>query len=90
MNVDTKIDQAAYDILPSSKHQYDHDKLTTPISEKEIVSALKQSKKDSASKIYDISSSLLLLSSKATVTWMKLLVDQIWKRASTIRLEKSN
>ena len=45
INVDTEIDDDAYDILPKSNIQYDLDQLTVPISEREIETALKQFKK---------------------------------------------
>ena len=67
-----------------SSHQYDYNALTAPISKTEIETALKQLKKDSASKIDDITTGLLLLNSKATVTWMKLLAVRIWKKGSVL------
>ena len=48
--VDTKIDDATYEVLPKCNIQYDLDQLTAPLSEKEIETALKQLKKKQCSR----------------------------------------
>ena len=45
INVDTKIDDATYEVLPRCNIQYDLDQLTAPLSEQKIETALKQLKK---------------------------------------------
>ena len=45
INVDTKIDDATYEVLTKCNIQYDLDQLTASLSEQEIETALKQFKK---------------------------------------------
>ena len=85
INLDTEIDDDAYDILPKSNIKYDLDQLTVPISKREIETALKQLKKNSAPGIDKISTEILTLTSEATVSWMKALADQIWKEEAVPR-----
>ena len=76
--MDTKIDDATYEVLPRCNIQYDLDQLTAPLSEQEIETALKQFKKNSALGIDDIRTEILILASETTVSWIKVLADQIW------------